>query len=125
MEGAMNEENQCVLACVTVQKDCAKLIRKGGDLARESALPLWVLHVSQGNTLGSPDAAAILNELFFLAHEAEAEMNIVYEQDVPAAIVRCAGEWNAAVLVLGPDLSGTAGQVKRLLPEGIKVIVAD
>ena len=75
--------------------------------------------------MGSPDSAAILNELFSLAHEAEAEMNIVYEQDVPAAIVRCAGEWNAAVLVLGPDLSGTAGQVKRLLPEGIKVIVAD
>lgn len=122
----MNEENQCVLACVTVQKDCAKLIREGGSLARERGLPLRVLHVSQGkNTPSSPDSATILDELFSLAHEAEAEMNIVYEQDVPAAIVRCAGEWNAAVLVLGPDLSGTAGQVKRLLADDIQQIMIE
>lgn len=119
-------ENQCVLACVTVQKDCARLIRRGGEMARESGVPLRVLHVSQGKNMpDSPDSAAILNELFSLAHEADAEMNIVYEQDVPAAIARCAGEWNAAVLVLGPDRSGTAGRVRRLLPEGIQVVVAE
>ncbi len=119
-------ENQCVLACVTVQKDCARLIRRGSAMARENGVPLRVLHVSQGkNMLDSPDSAAILNELFSLAHEAEAEMNIVYEQDVPAAIARCAGEWNAAILVLGPDRSGTAGRVKRLLPEEIQVVVAE
>ncbi len=122
----MNEENQCVLACVTVQKDCARLIRKGGAMARESGMPLRVLHVSQGkNAPGSPDSAAILNELFSLAHEADAEMHVVYEQDVPAAIVRLAKEWNAAVLVLGPDLSGTASRVRRLLPEKIIVVVMD
>lgn len=119
-------ENQCVLACVTVQKDCARLIRRGREMARESGLPLRVLHVSQGkNILNSADSAAILNELFSLAHEADAEMNIVYEQDVPAAIARCAGEWNAAALVLGPDRSGNAGRVKRLLPEGIQVAVVE
>ena len=122
----MNEENQCVLACVTVQKDCARLIRKGGAMARESGMPLRVLHVSQGkNLLGSPDSAGILNELFSLAHEADAEMHVVYEQDVPAAIVRLAKEWNAAVLVLGPDLSGTASRFRRLLPEKIIVVVMD
>ena len=119
-------ENQCVLACVTAQKDCARLIRRGRDMARENGLPLRVLHVSQGkNMLGSPDSAMILDELFSLAHEAEAEMNIVYEQDVPAAIARCAGEWGAAILVLGPDRSGTAGRVKRLLPEENQVVVAE
>ena len=119
-------ENQCVLACVTVQKDCARLIRRGSDMARESGLPLRVLHVSQGkNIMGSPDTAAILNELFSLAHEADAEMNIVYEQEVPAAIARYAEEWGASALVLGPDRSGTAGRVKRLLPEGIQVVVVD
>ena len=124
-EDAMNE-NQCVLACVTVQKDCARLIRRGSDIARESGLPLRVLHVSQGkNILGSPDSAAILNELFSLAHEVDAEMSIVYEQEVPAAIARYAGEWNAAALVLGPDRSGTAGRVKGLLPEGIQVTVVE
>ena len=126
MERKMNEENQCVLACVTVQQDCARLIRLGTAMARESGLPLRVLHVSQGkNTPGGPDATAILNELFSLAQEAEAEMNVVYEQDVPAAIVRLAAEWNASVLVLGPDLSGTASRVRRMLPEGIRVMIAE
>lgn len=124
-EEAMSE-NQCVLACVTAQKDCARLIRKGSEMARENGLPLRVLHVSQGkNIFGATDSAAILDELFSLAHEAEAEMNIVYEQDVPAAIARCAEEWGASALVLGPDRSGTAGRVKRLLPEGTQIAVVE
>ncbi|MBR3739029.1 MAG: universal stress protein [Clostridia bacterium] len=119
-------ENQCVLACVTAQKDCARLIRRGCDMARENGLPLRVLHVSQGkNMLGSPNAADILNELFSLAHEADAEMNIVYEQDVAASVARCAVEWGANILVLGPDRSGTTGRIKRLLPEDIQVIVVE
>ena len=117
-------ENQCVLACVTVQKDCARLIRRG--IARENGVPLRVLHVSQGkNMLGGPDSAAILDELFSLAHEAEAEMNIVHEQDVAAAIARCAGEWGAGILVLGPDRSGTAGQVRLLLSDETQVVVVE
>ena len=38
-------ENQCILACVTVQKDCARLIRQGQTLAEKEGLPLRVLHV--------------------------------------------------------------------------------
>lgn len=115
-------ENCCVLACVTVQKNCAGIIRRGQALAEEKGIPLRVLHVSQAaNLLGSPDSAAILNELFSLAHEADAEMNILYEQDVPAAIARYAKTCGAQVLVLGPDRSGTAGKVKALLPDTIAV----
>lgn len=116
-------ENNCVLACVTVQKGCAELIRRGRALAQEMDVPLRVLHVSQAkNILGSPDSAAILNELFSLAHEADAEMNILYEENVAAAIARYARECEACVLVLGPDRSGTAGRVRALLPEEIKIV---
>ena len=119
-------EHTCVLACVTVQKDCARLIRAGSALAKENGVPLRVLHVSQGkNLLGSPDTAAVLNELFSLAHEAEAEMNIVNEQDVASAIARYAEECGASALVLGPDSSGTAGRVKRLLPEETRIVVVE
>lgn len=116
-------ENQCILACVTVQKDCARLIRQGQTLAEKEGLPLRVLHVCQGrNALGSPDSAGILNELFSLAHEADAEMNILYESDVPAAIARYAEKYRASTLVLGPDRSGTSGKVARLLPESVQLI---
>ncbi len=116
-------EKKCVLVCVTVQKDCARLIRQGQSLALEQKIPLRVLHVSQGrNVLGSPDSAGILNELFSLAHEADAEMNILYEHDVPAAIARYAQECSASALVLGPDRSGNAGKVRSLLPQEIEIV---
>ena len=116
-------ETSCVLACVTAQKDCAALIRKGHTLAREKDVPLRVLHVSQAkNIMGSQDSAAILNELFSLAHEADAEMNILYEENVAAAIARYAGECGASVLVLGPDRSGTAGRVRALLPDNVMIV---
>ena len=118
-------EKKCVLVCVTVQKDCARLIRQGQSLALEQKIPLRVLHVSQGrNVLGSPDSAGILNELFSLAHEADAEMNILYEHDVPAAIARYAGECGADTLVLGPDRSGNAGRVRLLLGDGAEIVNA-
>ncbi|MBR3018909.1 MAG: universal stress protein [Clostridia bacterium] len=113
----------CVLACVTVQKDCARLIRRGQELAREAGIPLRVLHVCLGkNMLSSPDTAAILDELFSLAHEADAEMSVLYEIDVPAAIAGYAAEYGADTLVLGPDRSGTASRVRALLPAEIKIV---
>ncbi len=116
-------EKKCILACVTVQKDCARLIRRGQNLAGEKGIPLRVLHVSQGkNAMGSPDTALILNELFSLAHEADAEMNILYEQDVASAIARYAVEYGADTVVLGPDRSGTSGRVRQLLPEEIATV---
>lgn len=117
----MSEKN-CVLVCVTVQKDCERLIRRGQALALEEKIPLRVLHVSQGkNVLGSPDSAGILNELFSLAHEADAEMNILYETDVPAAIMRYAKACGASILVLGPDRSGNAGRVQSLMQEDTRI----
>lgn len=119
-------ENQCVLACVTAQKDCARLIRRGSVLARESGEPLRVLHVREGRNMpGGSETGDILNELFSLAHEAEAEMTMVCERDVPAAIVRCAGEWGAETLVLGRDMSGTASRVRQLLPPEIQMEIVE
>ena len=119
-------EKHCVLACVTAQKNCEKLIRRGKELAEESALPLRVLHISSGkNALGSPQNAEILDALFSLAHEVDADMNILHDPDVPAAIVRYAKDCGASVLVLGPDRSGTAGKVLRLLPPGVSVVRVD
>lgn len=116
-------EQKCVLVCVTMQKDCARLIRRGREAADESGAVLRVLHVSTRKNPPQEDAQ-ILDELFSLAHGAEAEMNVLYEEDVPAAIVRYARECAADVLILGPDRSGTAGRVRALLPGEIRVINA-
>lgn len=116
-------EIKCVLVCVTMQKDCARLIRRGREEAEATGAELRVLHVSARKSQPQEDAA-ILNELFSLAHEAEAEMNILYEEDVPAAIARYARECGADALVLGPDRSGNAGRVRALLPDTVRIINA-
>lgn len=111
-----------ILVCVTVQEGCVRLIRHGHDLALSAGAELHVLHVSENkNVLGAPENAAILNTLFSLAHETEAEMSILYEKDVAAAIARYAGQLNAGTLILGPDRTGLTGRLRQLLPEGIVI----
>ncbi len=115
--------DRCVLVCVTAQKDCARLIRRGREIADEKGTELKVLHVCTRKSQPKEDAA-ILNELFSLAHEADAEMNIRYEEDAPAAIARYAGECGATVLVLGPDRSGNAGRIRALAGSETEIVTA-
>ena len=82
----------CVLVCVTAQKDCARLIRRGREIAGEKGTGLKV--------------------------------NVLYEENVPAAIARYAGECGADTLVLGPDRSGNAGRVRLLLGDGAEIVNA-
>lgn len=122
----MNQQ-ACILVCVTVQKECGRLIERGKTLAQNNGIPLHVLHVSGGkNPLGNPDAAEALNYLFSLAHEAEGEMNILYETDVPAAIARYAGKHGAKVIIMGADRSGKmAENLQGLLPEETLLVCAE
>ena len=96
------------------------LIREGHDLALQTGADLHVLHVSASKSLlSSPENAAILNTLFSLAREADADMSILYDQDVPGAIARHVKQLGASVLILGPDRTGLTGRLKALLPEDI------
>ncbi len=109
----------CVLVCVTVQKECGRLIDKGQRSATEWNMPLHVLHVSPGKKalLGTPDTMEALNYLFSLAHASDAQMNIVYDADVPGAICAYAKEHAAAQVILGSDRSGIAARLQYLLPD--------
>ncbi len=116
-----------ILVCVTVQKECGRLIERGKALAEKMGQPLRVLHVSEGkNPLGNPDAAEALNYLFSLAHEAEGEMDILYEANVPAAIAGYAARTGAGTIILGADRSGVmADALRALLPEGTELICGE
>ena len=111
-----------ILVCVTVQEGCVRLIRSGHDLALAAGAELHVLHVSENKSLlGSPENAAILNTLFSLTHEAEAEMSILYDRDVAAAIARHAKQLGAGMLILGPDRTGLTDRIRVLLPPDVQV----
>jgi len=116
-------EKSCILVCVTVQKECDRLIHWGKKQADETGLPLHVLHISSDkNLLSVPGAGDILNKLFSLAHEANAEMNILYDPDAPAAIARYVMEQHAQMLIMGPDKSGFSRRLSQLLPEGTQFL---
>ena len=120
------KQQPCILVLVTVQKECSRLIRQGKAQADETGLPLHVLHVAAGKSLlGTPDAAAALDHLFSLAHEVDAEMNILYESNALSAIARYAREHHARLVVTGPDKSGFSSRLQALLPPDTKLLCQD
>lgn len=107
-----------ILVCVTAQKECARLIRRGHSLAQERGQQLHVLHVSQARSAQTSlkEEADTLNKLFELAHEADADMEVLYENDVQKAICRYAGDIDAGVVVVGYGKSGSMNNLPLLLP---------
>lgn len=107
-----------VLVCVTAQKECARLIRRGRLIALERGLPLFVLHIAEAHSPQSAgDSGEILNELFHLAHECDAEMEVLYETDVMSAICRYARDISAQAVVVGQGKSGHFCDLPLMLPE--------
>lgn len=97
-----------VLVCVTVQKECERLILAGRELARAQGLPLHVLHVLHPDAppLGNPDQKEALNYLYALLRESGAELTLLRQADIPAAIAQYALQNNAACVVVGRGSTG-------------------
>ena len=66
---------------------------------------------------GFSGVGTLLNYLFSLAHEADAEMNILSGADVPAVIADYARRESACMLLLGTDRTGIFQKLQILLPE--------
>ena len=108
-----------VLVCVTVQRECQRLILAGKRLADNAAIPLHVLHVME------PDAAPL--GLYALSREAGAEMTLLYDADVRAAIVNYAHQVNAVCVVVGSDKQGNwamAEALEDLLEDSVMIMRA-
>lgn len=118
-----------VLVCVTVQKECERLILAGKRLADNGNIALKVLHVMQpdASPLGNPDAQEALNALYGLSRKAGAEMTLLYNADVRAAIVDFAHQVNAVCVVVGSDKQGNwamAEALEELLDDSITIMRA-
>ena len=118
-----------VLVCVTVQKECERLILAGKRLADNGKICLQVLHVMQPDAapLGNPDAQEALNALYALSRKAGAEMTLLYNADVRAAIVDFAHQVNAVCVVVGSsreDGWAMAEALEDLLDDNITIMRA-
>ena len=118
-----------VLVCVTVQKECKRLILAGKRLADNGNIALRVLHVvhPDATPLGNPDAQEALNALYALSRQAGAEMTLLYSADVRAAIVEFAHQVNAVCVVVGSskeDGWAMAEALEELLDDNITIMRA-
>ena len=96
-------ENETVLVCVTDQVSCDRLIRRGRELAEKRQCPLRVLHVRtrESTMLGNPDISSALNQLYSLARETDAEMEIIASPEVEKTITDYARTHQVTGIVIG------------------------
>ena len=92
-----------ILVCVTGQKSCERLIRRGAELAKEAGVILNVLHVvrTDGSVLGFGNEPEALEYLLRVSVENGASMYVRRSDDVASSIEYAARNENASVIVAG------------------------
>ena len=111
-----------ILVCVTGQKSCERLIRRGAELAREAGVILNVLHVvrTDGSVLGFVNEPEALEYLLRVSVENGASMYVRRSDDVASSIEYAARNENASVIVAGRAVNYNGwdllDEVSRRLP---------
>ena len=123
------EQQPPILVLVTLQRACARLIRRGADLALRQHCPLHVLHVvvkDQETEPGREMDAQALDYLYALSGEAGAEMTVFTADVAVTAIAEFANNQKVRQVVMGGGemASGIAETLSELLP-GVQIMIAD
>lgn len=92
-----------VMICVTRQKACERLIRKGHSIAQEIGSQAYVIHIAKGgeNFLGNPREGEALDYLFQISKQFNAEMTVVRSDSIIDTLVEYARKEGVGVIVLG------------------------
>lgn len=114
-----------VLACVTGQKSCEKLIVEGARIAKEMDGELSVLHVATktGSMLGYPVEGDAIEYLYQISSENDADMTVMRAADVVEAIADFVKKKGANIVLMGAGKRGGRSEVQyqlaALLPDVI------
>ena len=92
-----------VLACVTVQRSCEKMIVEGAKLARDMGGELIVLHVAQAgqDMLGYAVEGDAMEYLYRISSEHDAEMSVLRATDIVDAITQFVKKKDITVVLTG------------------------
>lgn len=92
-----------ILVCVTQQKTCERLIKRGVALNNKVDSDLYVIHVAKEgvNFLGNAKEAEALEYLFGISKGVGADLTVLRSQDVVEAIADFANSKNIGHIVLG------------------------
>ena len=109
-----NQNEKTALVCVTPQRSCARLIRRGEQIALKSRAKLIVLAVFAKRDGASPELSAVLEELYEAARMCDATMSVYFNDspDILAAVF--ATKKDAGTIVTGFPRERSTGFVSRL-----------
>lgn len=113
-----------IMVCVTNQRSCERLIRRGMELADEGT-GMHVVHCVQTghNFMGTPFEADAIEYLFTAAQVAGAELTMLRADDVDDALVQYALDNNVGLIVMGASPERNRGadsiilRLQRRLPD--------
>ncbi|MDD3409682.1 MAG: hypothetical protein PHY12_02620 [Eubacteriales bacterium] len=114
---------QPIMVLVTLQRACARLIRKGANMAMQRHCPLHVVHVTGGEQAIN---AQVLDYLYALSGEAGAEMCVLTSSVAVTAMADYAQQHGVRQIVMGGGerASGIAETLSKLLP-GVEVLILE
>lgn len=92
-----------ILACVTQQKTCERLIRKAHEISQKNDAKLHVLHVAKNSWsfLDNSDEGQALEYLFSITKSVGANMSVLKSDDITDSIVDYAKNNNVDYIVMG------------------------
>lgn len=101
MQGEKN-----VMVCVTQQKTCERLIRKGADIKNEKGGRLLVIHVTTTSlqVLGNYSQPEALDYLYEISKNMDAEMTVIRSTEVIRTLVDFSRENHVDTIVMGESL---------------------
>lgn len=123
----MGSKNK-VLVCVTQQKTCERLIKKGAHICAELGCELFVIHVAANsqNILGNSSEGDALEYLFGISKSVGADLTVLRSDDIVKTISQFVRENKITNMVLGepPDdcSSGIINELNKKL-SGVDIYI--
>jgi len=95
-----------VMVCVTQQKTCERLIRKGADIRDQQGGRLLVVHVTPTTlqVLGNYSQPDALDYLYEISKSMDAEMTVIRSTETVKTIVDFCRENHVVTVVMGESL---------------------
>ena len=101
-----------IMVCVTQQKSCERLIKKGADLCRSEHDELYVVHVVKENWkyFGKLHEADALEYLFDISKTYGAFLSVIKAIDIETTLAQFISDHKIEEVVMGESLEQTAQQ---------------
>lgn len=113
-----------VMVCVTQQKTCERLIKRGAKLRDSENGELYVIHVARNewNFLDSSKESEALEYLFSISKSVEADLSVLKSDNIVKSIIDFASDKNISFIILGESTQEEKDKEKKGKQKGNKLI---